>query len=189
MACGPGRVAYRLDVTNPAAVTWAETRAAELVTAIAEDTRAAIRMVVTQGFENGVTARDIARTLRASIGLTERDAAAVMRRQLTLLSGGMDAARATSAAERYAAKLHRTRAVTIARTETMRAANEGLNQTWKQAMHDGLLPATAKKVWMTADPCPVCAPLDGEEAPVNGNFSVGVDPPLHPRCKCTMGIV
>lgn len=189
MSCGPGFIAYEFDVTNPEALAWAETRAAEMVTAVTTEARAAIRATIAQGFERGIDAQDLARLVRANIGLTERDALAVMRAQVKWLSDGIDAARATARAERYAAKLTRSRSLTIARTETMRAANEGQRQLWSQARQNGMLDKSAKKVWLTADPCPICAGLEGEIVPLNSNFSIGFDPPAHPNCRCTMGIV
>ncbi len=81
------------------------------------------------------------------------------------------------------------RAEMIARTEVMDAANEGLAQSWSQAQEEGLLPADAKKEWIaTSDACPECEEVDGEVVPIDDDFSVGDDPPLHPNCRCTMGI-
>lgn len=81
------------------------------------------------------------------------------------------------------------RANMIARTEIMDAANEGLAQGWDQAQEAGLLGSDAKKVWIaTSGCCDECDEVDGEEVPLDEDFSVGDDPPLHPNCRCTMGI-
>lgn len=82
------------------------------------------------------------------------------------------------------------RAEMISRTETMDAANEGLAQSWDQAVSDGLLTGNEKKVWIaTSGCCDECDEVDGEEVPMDDDFSVGDDPPLHPNCRCTMGLV
>lgn len=83
-----------------------------------------------------------------------------------------------------------TRAEMIARTETMDAANEGLAQSWDQAREAGLLSADAKKQWIAtaSGACPECEEVDGEEVLLDEDFSVGDDPPLHPNCRCTMGL-
>ncbi|MES2360022.1 MAG: phage minor head protein [Gemmatimonadota bacterium] len=82
-----------------------------------------------------------------------------------------------------------SRAEMIARTEAMDAANEGLAQGWSQAVEEGLLTGDEKKVWIAAgDPCPECEEVDGEEVLMDEDFSVGDDPPLHPNCRCTMGL-
>lgn len=81
------------------------------------------------------------------------------------------------------------RAEVIARTEVMDAANEGLALGWEQAQEEGLLGPDAKKVWIaTSGCCDECESVDGEEVPLDDDFSVGDDPPLHPNCRCTMGI-
>lgn len=189
MSCGPGLSPMAFDAVNPEAIAWAERHAAELVTDITTEARAAIRTIVTDSFGSGMPPSDVAKLIRSSIGLTERDAAAVMKKQLQDLASGMNSAKATARAERYSAKLLRARATTIARTEGMRAANEGQRQLWEQAKQAGLLSGREMKVWITADPCPICAPLEGETVGIDESFSIGFDPPAHPRCRCTIGIV
>ena len=87
------------------------------------------------------------------------------------------------------------RADKIARTETMRASNEGLLETWAQAEEAGILTGTEQKEWITTPDdrlCPVCEPLDGVNVALDGTFSVDgaeIDaPPAHPNCRCTMGL-
>jgi len=86
------------------------------------------------------------------------------------------------------------RAEMIARTETMEAANEGQSQLWDQAIEDGFLTGKERQVWIVTDDdrlCPECADLDGEEAELDGEFpgDGGDGPPLHPNCRCTVGLV
>lgn len=81
------------------------------------------------------------------------------------------------------------RADMIARTEIMDASNEGLAQSWDQAVEAGLLSGNELKVWIaTSGCCSDCEELDGEEVPMKEDFSCGDDPPLHPNCRCTMGL-
>jgi hypothetical protein len=87
------------------------------------------------------------------------------------------------------------RADLIARTETMRASNEGQSQAWDQATEDGLLTGTEDQVWIvTPDDrlCPICEPADGQTVPLDGRFDVGGEeidgPPAHPLCRCTVGL-
>jgi hypothetical protein len=182
------------DATNPEAIAWAEKRAAKLVTDVTKDVRVAIRIAVVEGLENGIAPINTARAIRSVLGLTERDASAVMKRQIELMQAGVSTKDASDRAERYAAKLTRARALTIARTETMSAANEGQLQLWEQAIEAGLLTGREQKVWMTADPCPICEAIE-EAGPVGidedfeteeGSFS---GPPAHPNCRCSVGLV
>ena len=71
----------------------------------------------------------------------------------------------------------------------MRASNEGTAQLWKQAQERGILSLTMRKVWQTNDPCPICAPMSGERVKITEDFSIGFDPPAHPNCRCTIGMV
>jgi SPP1 gp7 family putative phage head morphogenesis protein len=87
------------------------------------------------------------------------------------------------------------RAEMVARTETMRAANEGQLQLWDQATEAGILTGDEKKEWIvTPDDrlCPICEPLDGEQTGLDDTFKVDGDeidgPPAHPRCRCTIAL-
>lgn len=77
-----------------------------------------------------------------------------------------------------------SRAVKIARTETLSASNQGNLQAYKQS---GVV---EKKEWLTAfdeRTCEECADMNGEIVNINSNFSCGVDtPPLHPQCRCAI---
>jgi SPP1 gp7 family putative phage head morphogenesis protein len=87
------------------------------------------------------------------------------------------------------------RSETIARTETMTAANAGQQEAWDQAVDKGLLTGTELQVWIvTPDDrlCPICEPLDGVTAGLDETFEVDGDaidgPPAHPNCRCTIGL-
>lgn len=87
------------------------------------------------------------------------------------------------------------RAETIARTETMKASNDGQQLLWEEAAEKGLLTGLEKKEWIvTPDDrlCPVCEPMDGVQVELGGFFSVDGEqlegPPAHPNCRCTIGL-
>lgn len=88
------------------------------------------------------------------------------------------------------------RAQTIARTETMKASNQGQKELWEQATEKGLLTGKEQQEWIvTPDDrlCDVCEPMDGETAPMDGQFrlNTGEDvdgPPAHPNCRCTIAL-
>jgi SPP1 gp7 family putative phage head morphogenesis protein len=88
-----------------------------------------------------------------------------------------------------------TRAETIARTETMRASNQGQLEAWEQAKQAGLLVGNEQVEWITTPDdrlCPICEPLDGQTTALGSTFEVDGDristPPAHPRCRCTTGL-
>lgn len=183
------RFRMAFDELNPEVLAWVEAHSVVLVTNVSESIREAIRALVAEGFSEGIAPRELARLIRGAIGLTQRDALAVVRRHHKMIADGVSYAKARESDEKYAAKLLRRRALNIARTETMAASNEGQQQLWNQARSAGLLSTDVKKTWITADPCPICAALDGETVSMNGDFSIGSNPPAHPNCRCTIALV
>lgn len=184
------KLTLAFDATNPSAVAWAHDHAAELIRGVSDAVQDAVRLTVVQAFENGIPPRDVAKLIRADIGLTERDAGAVMKKQLAWLAEGVSPEKATARAERYASQLLDARAQTIARTETMRASNEGQRELWAQAREAGLIDAaTQQKTWIATDgACDECAEVDGQVVGIDEDFSIE-GPPAHPNCRCTEGLV
>ena len=80
----------------------------------------------------------------------------------------------------------RARAELIAATEATRVYAEGNRAAWRQATEE--LGVIFAQVWNTAQDelvCPICGPLNKEEAPLDGEFPGGIKaPPAHPRCRC-----
>lgn len=194
MACPQGTVAFRFDVTNPEAVAWIKAHAAELVTQVSAETKQAIRAIIQRSFDEGIAPRDAARLIRPLIGLTERDAMAVINARARWLEQGVKPDVIERRAERYAGKLHRRRALTIARNETMVASNRGQLELWRQAIDAGSLRRTMHKSWIISDDertCPICIPLDGIHAPVLEPFAETgtMGPPVHVQCRCTYGLI
>lgn len=71
----------------------------------------------------------------------------------------------------------------VARTETARAMNAGIMQTYRAA-------GVQRVMFIAADDertCPVCEDLDGEIFPLGQELGdSGADsPPIHPSCRCT----
>jgi SPP1 gp7 family putative phage head morphogenesis protein len=195
------------DRTSPQAVAWAELHAAEMVTGITTESRLAVQAIIHRALVDQITTRVAATMIRDAVGLTVSQAEAVanLRERIKISPGqrimagkvairvpanGLTDEQMSRALTRYAQQLSKQRAVTIARTETMRAANEGQRQMWTQARSQNLLPASAVRVLIaTADErtCPVCGPLDGQQAELTSAFEAG-EPPFHPNCRCTTGL-
>lgn len=114
---------------------------------------------------------------------------------------GMTGAQASKIADRYEAKAIRHRAETIARTETMRAANAGKIEGMRLANRDGVI-GTIEKVWVAGiddRTCLRCNSLHGTVVGIDAQYEetgaglgptaikTQVDvPPLHARCRCTI---
>lgn len=188
-------VGYSFDLINPEAVLWSQIHSATMVTSVSDETRRAIRSAITRALSLGADPRDVARQIHDLIGLTERDALAVGNLRTRLIEEGRSDAQIERMVARYAARLLRRRAETIAIHETMTAANRGQEALWSNAVGDGLLVASEwERKWIIARDertCKLCRPLDGKRAPMlGGSFEGGVVyPPRHVRCRCTTGLV
>lgn len=201
------------DVTNQEAILWAGERSSTLITRITAKTRAAIRAIIAQSFVEGIPTDQAARLLRMWLGLTpgQAGAAAALRRKILAVprdkskkfwagrmpvrvpKGGVSIEWLEHRIEQYSQRLLNWRARNIARTETIAASNEGQRQLWVQAQKKGLLNPRQMKEWIvTPDDrlCDICEPLSGETARINESFpNAGVQgPPVHPSCRCAMGI-
>lgn len=198
---------FRFDKKQPQAIQWSRQYAAELVTNLSSRARRSVRIAVTRGFDAGINVRHTARIIKDSVGLSNRQVEAVInlrtklidktggkvtagKRSIKIPEGGLNVKQIESELKRYAERLTKQRALDIARTETMRVANEGQRQTWIQAVARGELSGREKRVWITADPCPICAALEGATADIFGSFPGGLEgPPAHTKCECTQGLV
>ena len=198
------------DVTNPEAVIFAEEHAAEMVTAISAETRQSINVIVQRMFTEGIPPKQAAGMLKQIVGLTEIQANAVVNLQQKIITSpgaliyagktpvrvpkdGMPAEQLDRTLGRYADRLTRQRAMNIARTETVRAANEGQMELWRQAQNNGQLGSSIRHEWIadnTERTCQICSGANGEVVAVGKLFSTGVTiPPAHPSCRCSTGLV
>lgn len=195
-------LAVRFDLTNPRAVAFASTQSATLVRQVTAETQAGIRQIVAAGQQGQLTVRDQARAIRQFIGLTDRQAQAVMNFRGALIAEGVSPERVKQLTQRQFQRAVNQRARLIARTETMQAANTGQQELWRQATDQGLLnPTQTKRRWVTQgvfnpdNPCPICRPMDRQErgleelfeSPFNGMRAL--HPPIHPACVCSVTLV
>jgi len=197
-----------------------------LIREVTDSTLEAIQDVLVEGYQAGKTPATMARELKGIIGLTKSQAKAVRNYRSALESGDetqlintlgralrdgrfdrsilaevegrrtMSAATIDTMVERYEERFLQYRAMTIARTESLRAANAGQQEVWRQAINQDLLDeAITRKKWVvTRDgrTCAVCGPIPkmnpqgvplGEQfVTPNGPYEY---PPVHPSCRCT----
>lgn len=158
------------DQVNVRAVRALQANTLRLVTQYTEEQRAATRLALLDGISRGLNPRDQARNFRDSIGLTERQQAAVVNYRRLL---GGTAAEQTEAlsrelrdrrfdptvkrsrrtqvpltpaqidkmVSRYADRYVKHRAEVIARTEALRSVHEGVEEAYEQAIDSGNLRA------------------------------------------------
>lgn len=176
--------------------SWVDTRAAEFITNVTTTQFEALRAVVQRAAVlEDISVDELSRAIRPLVGLTKPQAMANMRYYESLRASGTSAKRAQDLAARYAARQHRHRAYTIARTELATAYNQGAYEGTKQAQAAGLI-GDVVKVWCTADDervCSICGSLEGVEAAMDDDFngfssswSTRLTAPAHPGCRCTI---
>lgn len=192
-----GSLGYRFDISNPNTLTYLRQHGAKMVTDITDETRLAVRNVVTDAFRFGGHPREQARTIRTMIGLTQRSVRAVANYEAALREENRPADQVERMVEKYYQRQLKLRATTIARTETMSASNAAQLTAWNSAADKGLLNrATFRMQWLvTRDDrlCQFCAPIPGMNEggiALGGKFKTPkglVDsPPLHPQCRCSV---
>lgn len=203
----PQQLAIHLGERTTLAIGWRHVsshvldairaRTGDRITAVTDETRAAVRQLVERTYTEGGHARTMIPAIRQTIGLTSRQERAVARYQATLQDGKRPADRVDRMVARYRKKLITYRAELIARTETLQAMNDGQRAGWSTLVERGLLdPNKFEREWLAIVPsdgrtCPTCTELDGARAPIGGLYpgSGDLGPPQHPDCRCTESVV
>lgn len=204
------------DRVSAEAVAWADAHAADLVTSVTAATREALRLAISRAFTEGIAPREAAKIIKSIVGLRPDQVDAVLNLRQRLLDaaarakggvvrvpgvprgvkvppGGLAPDRMSAVLDKYAKRQLRQRALLIARTETIAAANAGQQLQWAQAVKDGLLRGTERQRWVVAFDerlCPQCRALHGQSVPLGQSFD-SIDgpvaaPPAHPNCRCSI---
>lgn len=114
------------------------------------------------------------------------------------LKNGNGPAKVANAIRTQMPEFTRAQATRVARTELLTTINNSALEAWKKS---GVVKA---KQWVTHDPCPYCAPLDGKiieldavyfekgdtwlgeaKSPIKLDYRSIPAPPLHPNCECS----
>jgi len=198
----------------------------DLIAELGEQARDTIAYLIDRGVQAGDSADEIAAAIRDTISLTERQAQAVTNYRLALeeldqsaldralrneefdaeVQDAIDSGEflSDSLIERltqdYADNYLDYRADTIAQTESLRAANEGLRESYRQAADRGVFPAEAvTRHWKAAideRTCPICMSIsenNEDGVGLNEDFQSDDGPvddaPVHPSCRCTIEYV
>lgn len=155
--------------------------------------------IILRGISNGLEGLPVPVQLSIDWSLVSQNAAAYIDRlTLEYIGGITDTTRAETLAEiegwllegdslpvltdRLTPIFGEARAGRIAATETTRLFAEGNQVAWQASQ------IVSGKRWMTARDdlvCPICGPLAGTVAPLQGQFRGGYDhPPAHVNCRC-----
>ena len=201
-------VAFRFDGKNVKAQKVAKAAGAKLVTSVTDETRAAIRTVITKAIREGIHPYEAAKSIVGILstpgattnampgmaGLNTPQVLAAFNYKAGLIDVGHDPKTVDRLMGKYVTRKLNERSVMIARTETMAALNLGAEVGYIQASKQGMLPPEARLVWLTTPDerlCVRCAPMNGETKQIGAGttFSDGsTGPPKHPKCRCSVGI-
>lgn len=177
---------------------WIQTRGGELAVNLSRDQHRALASTL-EFFtvQNPVGADEMGRIIRANVGLTANQAAAVRRfRQQLAGNEELDPRSIIHQVENYAARLHRLRAERIARTELAFSFNFGGLEQMRQANEEELAGDEIIKRWYTSQDervCTHCGPLHNQVVGLEETFPGATrkipntyTPPAHPSCRCTV---
>lgn len=181
---------------------WTDAHTAELVTQLSTAQYEALKAVVQRAAVlEDMSVDDLARAIRPMVGLTKPLAEANMRYYEKLIENGVSEKRARDLSAKYAARQHRYRAMSIARSELAEAYSAGAHEATKQAIETGYLPQMVK-VWSTSldefRRCDACRALEGKIVDMDDDFvytdkkgrqTTALRPPLHPQCMCALEYV
>lgn len=181
-----------LESPSKAAKHWIDEETAKLIANLTAAQLANVHAIIHHQIIWGVTSPyQLARILRPTVGLTEREAVAVSRFYSSLLEQGVGQEAATAQLNRYANYLHRVRTDRIARTELSNAYNFGQWDSVRLARDSGLIDGVVEKSWIAggSNPCDICLDNEGDgPIPIDQQFSSGDDTPTaHPSCACSVG--
>lgn len=180
---------------NQLAVQYAAQHSGSLVMEISEKMRETIATVVSSNVAGQLPRNATVNLLRSTIPLHSAWAETVTkvyeREYAKQVESGTSLDRANERATRISnvrsERLLQARSKNIARTEAMRAMNEGKYAGWNQQVAEGWMPVDSLKEWVEGrNPCKQCAPLVGQIVRWDEPFSNGqMMPPEHPSCRCT----
>ncbi len=172
---------------------WVREHSGELITAVTEEQRNAIRAMIGRAVDGRYTVDELSRVIRPCVGLNRPQAEANLRYYETVRDNllkqhprmKVESAQkqAREMAVKYAERQHRQRAYMIAETGLVSAYNQGNAQAVQQAQEQGAL-GDMRRIGSTADDervCRRCAEKNGQELPAD----LGT-PPWHPRCRCAI---
>lgn len=150
----------KFDGRHPRAEQWVRMRAADMIQGISESQRRAIAEVIEAGIREGRNPKSIALDLvgrirgnqrvGGMIGLTGRQAETLMRRREKLLAKGLSLNEVDKQISIDTTRALRSRAETIARTETISALNAGRYEGIGQLIDSGKVEAAAVTIKWSA---------------------------------------
>lgn len=179
---------------NPKAIQWASDYVGNNIREVEQETRTAIRTLIENALKYGGHPYETAKEIKQFIGLTDKQMQSILNYKRELSTSGLSVLKIDELVEIQKQKMIKVRAETIARTETIDAANQGQLLHWDDMASKGYLDKKyIKKKWsITPDDrlCLVCGSIGGEIVNMDEPFSWGgMRPTRHPKCRCSLSLI
>lgn len=188
---------------DAAAAAWAAQNSARLITGVSAATQNAVRATLVSGILTNRTPQQIATDITQIIGLRAPQASKLLAFGETLAGQGVPLGDISRRLASVKSGMLSSRATTIARTETINAANGGQQLAWQAAKSEGIITdENARKVWIvTPDDLldlVICAPMpdmeENQDVKMDEVFTTGIGgtvlhPTAHPNCRCAQGLL
>ena len=185
----------KFDYVDPKALEWIDKYCADDIKFITDSQKAAIKSIVKDGYENGVTPQQQAREIRAHIGLDEARSASLQKYTDDLFSKGKSEAEVWRLVEARGKEYLNARALTISLNETSEAAGRATYQSTASAVERGVLDPNLYEAYRIITPderlCTVCNGVAGEARKLpDGTYPSSGDTiaKKHTRCRCVEGL-
>lgn len=178
-----------LDATSNA-VLWADKYAGSRITSLRNASVTSVRDYVASAIQEEIPVRLLKQQIEHVVKLDTRFTSAAIRRYKAQRASERKNSATGRDQAAYVKRAANIKAKQIARTETQLALNYGRYQALYAARAEGLLEDTDKLLWIAApDCCDQCAAYGGTTASLDSGFgSAAPFPPLHPNCRCTIGL-
>jgi len=183
------------DLVDPNALKWIDDYAAQEIKYISGGSKDAIRQIIKNGYEKGITVDQQARQIREHIGLDPRRSATLEKYADNLFSKGMDEAEVWRLVEKKGKALLSQRALTIAVNEASEAGGRATYESTKNAVERGIIDPYLYEAFriITADErtCAVCNAVAGESRKLPDGVYPSTGSQIakkHTRCRCVEGL-
>lgn len=192
-------VAVPFSLQNKSIKDYVSSRALKFKIQLEGSSQSAIEKVIQLNYQRGFSPRDAAIAIKDSIGLNDRQAAALHNYRNALMDQGISGSKLDRLVGGYKDQSIKYRAEMIARTETTAAINQGQIEVWKQSAEAGFFDKSqVKKRWIAIQDdatSEICDDLNGQEVGLDEQFVSGVTgesfdaPPAHVNCRSMVELI
>lgn len=186
---------FKYDPTSKEIQRAINKRARELSSQLVRESKKGFRQAVRGLFREGAGKFRTAAELKNMIGLTRKEAQAVINARAKMLEDGVKVSKIDKRSDQLIQKYRRQRAARISRTSGVDIANKGQDLALRQAIKVGdVEKEDIERVWIiSSGACEICAPMSGQVRDVDKPFITGegveVDgPTVHQNCYCSVAV-